>query len=310
MSRYAEPMLRSEHSHADTSSDNAAPIPFTRSNAHAVRALDLPRGVRLRQYSNAPERVFYEEDQIHTFSMYLQGGYQTHRTDVAAALGAPGHFCLMPAGSYSAWEIGEEQKFIHIYFDDSYIKQLALQNFDTDPRLVSLPHLTFQQSAPLMALLQHSMLNWDWSEAGNQMLLQQGLQTLLLNMLQTVGIKRINTDQALKSGLSPAAQHRVRDFVEGNYQRPILLIELADLAGLSEYHFARMFKISFAETPQHYISKVRIEQLKRSLVSNHHSSHISMAQLALDHGFSSQSHMGRVFKQFVGVTPGQYAKLH
>lgn len=303
-------MSRSEHLSAEAHCAITAPIAFTQSNAKPLRELNLPQGVRICQYANAHERVFYEEDQIHTFSMYLQGGYQTRRTDVSSALGAPGHFCLMPAGSYSAWEIGEPQKFIHVYFEDAYIKQLALQNFDADPRLVSLPHLTFQQSEPLMALLQHSMLNWDWSEPGNQMLLQQGLQTLLLNMLQTVGIKRINTSQTLRSGLSPAAQNRIRDFVETNYQRPILLIEMADLASLSEYHFARMFKISFAETPQHYVSQVRIAQLKRSLASIHHSGQVSMAQLALDHGFSSQSHMGRVFKQFVGVTPGQYAKLH
>ncbi|MEO0458420.1 MAG: helix-turn-helix domain-containing protein [Cyanobacteria bacterium P01_A01_bin.114] len=34
----------------------------------------------------------------------------------------------------------------------------------------------------------------------------------------------------------------------------------------------------------------------------------TISQVALDTGFSGQSHLGRYFKRFLGVTPGQYVK--
>lgn len=265
--------------------------------------------MQLCQYANAHEHVFYEEDKIHTFSMYLNGGFQTHRTDKQCQKGAPGRFCLMPAGSYSAWQIGGGQEFVHIYFDDSYIKRLALQNFDIDPRLVSLPQLTFQSSESLLALINHSLLNWDWSQADNQLLLQHSLQTLLLNILQTIGVSKINVSAAPKAGLSPFARKQVDEYIRSNLHRQIYLEELAEVACVSEYHFSRMFKISLADTPQNYISRLRIEKIQRVLANRNPSENQSMAELALDYGFSSQSHMGRVFKQYTGITPGQFARL-
>ncbi len=298
-------MLTTDSHPLDPNIAASAPVAFAKSTVHALHKLDLPQGVRLCQYANAHEQVYYQNEQIHTFSMYTQGGYQTRRTDTTATQGAPGRFCLMPAGSYSAWDIGEAQQFMHVYFDDSYIKRLALQNFDVDPRRVSLPHLTFESSAPLMALVQHSLLNWDWTDTDNQMLLQHSLETLMLNLLKTVGVQKINTDTPLKAGLSPSARSRVEDYVQANYQRQILLAELAEIAGLSEYHFARMFKISFAQPPQHYISRLRVEKLQQRLKAL--SERPNMAALAQEHGFSSQSHMGRVFKQYTGLTPGKFA---
>lgn len=291
----------------DAVHNSVAPIPFLQSSAQPLRALELP-GARMSQYINEHEQVYYEDHSIHTFSLYLEGGYQTHRTDTQAQHGGPGRFCLMPAGSYSAWDIGMTQKFVHVYFDDDYIKQLAMQNFDMDPRQVSLPQLTFEQNDSLSALVQHSLLTLDWQQPDNLMLLQHSMQNVLLHLLQAVGLKRIKLDTPLKAGLSPSVKRRLRACVEENYQRQISLGELADVAELSEYHFARMFKLSFAVTPQTYITQYRVDQLQHSLKRVARRGRPDMARLAQEHGFCSQSHMGRVFKQHTGVTPGQFVK--
>ena len=286
----------------------ASPVEFANSHVRTLRELALPQGVQMRQYLNAHERVYFEKPDFHTFSMYLQGGYQTRRTDAPAPLGEPGKFCLMPAGSYSAWHVGQEQNFVHVYFDDDYIKRLALQNFGVDPRRVALPQLTFESSETLHALLKHSVLNSNWSDESNRMLLHHSLQTMLLHLLETTGVRQIKTSEPLKAGLSPVIQNRLVDYIEANLHRQIYLQELADEAGLSEYHFARMFKISFTETPQNYINQRRVEKIQQYLTRQHQNGQQPLAQLALAFGFSSQSHMGRVFKQFTGITPRQFAR--
>ncbi len=55
--------------------------------------------------------------------------------------------------------------------------------------------------------------------------------------------------------------------------------------------------------PHAYLENVRIRQAERLIRSG-----LSLADVAVHVGFSSQSHMTRSFKKIIGVTPGQYAR--
>ena len=284
--------------------DQSHLISFAESQARRVREIQLPGSVRLVEYINGHDRVFYENDRLHTFSLYLAGGYESWRTDIKSQKGAPGHFCLMPKDSYSAWNIGGEQNFAHLYFTDDYLKRIALTTFDMDPRRVELPQMTYAKYPALEAIFRYSLLNWDWGNGNSPMALEQGAQTLVVNLIQALGVGK-SLPAGLTGGLSPKVQNRVGEFIDAHLHRQILLQELAELAGLSEYHFARMFKISLAQTPQHYITRQRVERAKLMLISRDES---SLSDIALACGFSSQSHLGRTFKQYLGVTPGAYRK--
>ncbi|MCW8884070.1 MAG: AraC family transcriptional regulator [Motiliproteus sp.] len=294
------------------SSDQALrnrPIPFTESKAKPLRSLNLSEGVRAVQYENGNEHVFYENTGQHTFSLYLQGGYQTQRSDIQSPHGAPGLFCLMPKDSYSAWTVGGDQSFVHLYFCDDYLKRLAMETFDLDPRLVELPLLSFSRDQHLDAIVRHALLSWDWHAPANHLALEQAINTLLVNLIKSVDIPRRAPQSSLQGGLSPQAQRHLRDYVEAHTHRQISLQELADLTGLSQYHFCRMFKISFSETPQQYVMRIRIEKVKTVLKNfQRKGQKANLSQLALSAGFSNQSHMGRVFKKLVGCSPGQYSR--
>jgi len=121
-------------------------------------------------------------------------------------------------------------------------------------------------------------------------------------MLQNMGNKQIKSP--LKGGLSPKICFLVCDFIHANYQRQIYLSELADLAQLSEYHFCRMFKESLAQTPQEYLTDVRIEHVKHALIHTNS----KLADIALKVGFSNQSHMGRYFKRLIGISPREFRR--
>lgn len=282
----------------------AKPLPtaFTESNVDHLRDIQLPGGVRLVEYHNGGEQVFYENDKQHTFSLYLAGGFETFRTDTQGPKGAPSHFCLMPKDSYSAWNVGSEQRFAHLYFSDDYLKRIALTTFDMDPRQVSLPHLTFAHDPALDAIFRHSLMGWDWSTSNSALAVEQGVQTLLVNMIQGLGVGKA-MPQSLNGGLSPQVLARVLEYIHAHLHRQILLGELAQQAGLSEYHFARMFKISQAQTPQQCITRLRLERAQGLLCQP---AGVSLSEVALACGFSSQSHLGRVFKQYLGVTPGGF----
>ena len=282
--------------------DIKKPISFELSKKTCVRQKSLTHGLSWAHYRNQDEHLSYINDKQHTLSMYLTGGYNTFRTDVHANKGAPGKFCLMPKGADSEWQVGGTQEFMHLYFDDTYIKRLALRVFDIDPRTVELPELTFTQNLGLESLFRYNMASADWHTNDMQLAMEQVTDTILISMLQNMGKKQIKSP--LKGGLSPKVCLLVCDYIHENFQRQIYLSELADLAELSEFHFCRMFKESLAQTPQEYLTNVRIAHVKRALINSKR----TLADIVLNVGFSNQSHMGRYFKKIIGVSPREFRR--
>ena len=281
-------------------------ISFDKSAKLCFRHHALTEDLSWAQYQNASERLYYQNNQQHTLSMYLSGGFETHRTDIQADFGAPSKFCLMPQGSQSHWQLGQPQEFMHLYFSDAHLKKLAVQVFDKDPRQVQLPELTFADNPVLAALFRHQVAGLNWHTTDNHLLMAHITDTVLVTLLQTTGL---NLKMGpLKGGLAPKVAKEVKAFIHSHFHRQIFLSELAQLAQLSEYHFCRMFKTQFAMTPQEYLLKVRIDNVKQ-LLSNT-KAQLTLSDIALQSGFANQSHMGRYFKKLNGISPGEYQKRH
>ena len=78
--------------------------------------------------------------------------------------------------------------------------------------------------------------------------------------------------------------------------------DLAGLACLSKYHFARAFKESFQTTPHQYVLKCRIEHAS-SLLRN---TDFPISIIAEQCGFSSASRFSKVFSNLQGISPNRY----
>lgn len=277
-------------------------VAFDQSNRVCLREKSLANGLSWSHYQNANDRLVYQNDTNHTLSLYIDGGRETYRTDRKANPGGPGRFCLMPKGSESWWQVGEHQNFMHLYFDDLYLKQLALKVLDIDPRQIELPERIFFKNEGLEALFRFGMAGVDWSATENRLAMEHATDSILINLLQ--GLKLKQSHQAIKGGLSPKVLRQVEDFIHANYHRQIFLEELAQIAGLSEYHFCRMFKHSVAQSPQQYLTKIRIERVKQFITESDE----SLIDIAARCGFSNQSHMGRYFKKLNGVSPNAFRR--
>jgi len=107
--------------------------------------------------------------------------------------------------------------------------------------------------------------------------------------------------QAL-GGLSPCAMRRVREYVEAHLSESMDLAELAAVAGLSVYHFAREFKHSAGITPHAYLVRRRVERAQDMLARTD----LSLSEIAFAAGFSDQSHLTRHFRHMLGTTPREF----
>jgi AraC-like DNA-binding protein len=118
--------------------------------------------------------------------------------------------------------------------------------------------------------------------------------------------RRHSTVRPSTSGATPRhTVQRARELLQDSYADRISLRELSTCAGLSPFHFLRVFVHQFGLTPHAYLNQIRVREAKRKL-----SSGAPCAQVALDCGFCDQSHLARVFKRSTGVTPSRYQSAH
>ena len=114
----------------------------------------------------------------------------------------------------------------------------------------------------------------------------------------------ISTSQSLTftGGLSAKRLREVIEFISDNYTRDLKLAELAQVAGMSSFHFAREFKRTTGTTPHQYLIKFRVERAKALLARRD----LPLIEVGLQTGFSHQSHFTRLFRRVTGLTPNAY----
>ncbi len=104
---------------------------------------------------------------------------------------------------------------------------------------------------------------------------------------------------------APRAEVRaVCDYMAGHLAEPVSLDLLGEVARLSKYHLLRAFTKETGITPYSYLETLRIDRAKALLKQG-----IPAAKVALEAGFSDQSHFTNAFKRFIGLTPGQYRRV-
>ena len=94
----------------------------------------------------------------------------------------------------------------------------------------------------------------------------------------------------------------VLDVIQQRLGGDLALDDLAAAAGVSRFHFVRLFKNTFGVTPHHFVLDRRIEAAARLLENTS----LPLAEVAAQTGFSSQSHLGSAMRRSLGRTPAQW----
>jgi AraC family transcriptional regulator len=97
---------------------------------------------------------------------------------------------------------------------------------------------------------------------------------------------------------------RATDYVYAHYNKAISLDELAGISCLSKFHFLRLFKQFFGETPHQFVSRIRIEKGKSLLRQP-----VSIKSVADEVGFQDASSFSRSFYRQIGVYPETFRNL-
>ena len=196
-----------------------------------------------------------------------------------------------------------------------------------DPRhyaYVSLPDafmrsvLTGEEMKRLNAMPVHYCLDEYYHDAGRGVSLVLGLNALLhdsdpANGLQaeTLAIQTVHWMATLAGcrpsvdpadGLSRGTLRRVVERIDARLDQPLTIRELATVAGVSPFHFCRMFRRNTGLSPWQFVMRWRVDRAVELLKASRNR---SIAAIATSCGFVDQSHLSRVLKNVRGITPGQ-----
>lgn len=94
-------------------------------------------------------------------------------------------------------------------------------------------------------------------------------------------------------------------YIHENTDKYISIGELASIACMSENHFIRLFKREMGCTPLKYINSKKIEKAQLLLLT----SDVPIREIALELSMDNISYFNRIFKEYMGKTPGEYKKL-
>lgn len=109
------------------------------------------------------------------------------------------------------------------------------------------------------------------------------------------------TIEANCKGLTHTRLQQVLDYIQTHLDRELSLTELAEVINVSSNYFASLFKQTMGISPHQYVIKQRVERAKVMLKKTD----FAIADIALQVGFSSQSHLTQQFKRITGMTPKQ-----
>lgn len=109
-----------------------------------------------------------------------------------------------------------------------------------------------------------------------------------------------------RRGLSRRSLNRACSFIAENLGERFTLDDLARQAGVSRFHFARLFRVSTGDSPMAYLLKSRIERAKQMLLQDDR----PVCEIAAVLGFCDQSHLTRTFRRLTGLTPREFARRH
>ncbi len=97
---------------------------------------------------------------------------------------------------------------------------------------------------------------------------------------------------------------RARDQIDRDFAEPLDLDSLARTAGLSKFHFHRLFSATYQRTPAAYLSERRVERAQDLL----RSANLTVTEVCHAVGFSSLGSFSSRFRAIVGESPSEFQK--
>jgi AraC family transcriptional regulator len=213
-----------------------------------------------------------------------------------------GSISVVPAGLPSRWRPSGSRELLHVYLEPGLVAHVAAQEFDLDPARLAVPPIDGLDLPPVRAAMA-AVGDELTGGAGGRLAAESLANVLAVQLIRHALTPHV--PRRRRDGVLPRRRLRsVQEYVEGSLDGDLSLARMAAAAGLSPHHFARQFRAATGQPPHQYVIARRVERARQILTAED----LTLADVALQAGFSDQSQLTHHFKRLVGVTPGQFRR--
>ena len=215
-----------------------------------------------------------------------------------------------PRDERNEWVRGGVCEVMHVYLAPSLIDRYVEEHFPGAAAIEIDP--LFAVHDPWLknyfALLQSEFEIFRGSRGHpDALLLTQSMELLIRHLMcwhsnVSHNSRRRVVSLAVPHPLAPRHLNRVLAYIDANIDSDIALSDLAQLVGVSKYHFIRSFRAATGRTPYAYLVHRR---LGRAIDALRHSP-MSIERIACEAGFKSAPGFSNVFKKHFGMSPSQF----
>jgi AraC family transcriptional regulator len=242
------------------------------------------------------DRPFEERHDGFSVSAVIEGSF-TCRSDAGHGLLYPG--ALLLGNNGSCFECGHAHgigdRCISLNVDEEQFGEIAAATASSSRFRFSAPSLPPSPKAlPVIAHMEALAC------APSSLRSEE----LALRIIERV-IAAMTGDRQIPAAPTGRETRRVVEairLVESDAGRPLDLEEMAASAGMSKYHFLRVFRRLTGVTPHQYLISARLRRAALALASSRR----PVIVVALDSGFGDLSTFNKTFRAAFGLTPTQY----
>jgi AraC family transcriptional regulator len=263
-------------------------------------------GIKIRRAKVLPGRMLEHKADFHEINITLNGKLSVEKNSatgkkIVTKSGA-GNVCITPCGQPVGAYWNNTLDNMGIFLTPEFVAQTAIENrFSPDFELFEI----YKNEDALVQQIALNLLTESNSDTPTGKLYTDSLiQTLTLHLLKNY-TNANSVKENLNGGLSGYKLRRVQEFIDANLEEDLSLAELAEVADLSQFHFARAFRKSTGKTPQNYLMEQRIERAKQLLAKED----LPIVEVSLQTGFKNQSHFTTLFRKFTKLTPKMWREM-
>jgi AraC family transcriptional regulator len=204
-----------------------------------------------------------------------------------------GDIDIVPAGGSDAWEEQEASTSLILHISPFLLRRTA-EDMGLDPAHAGL-ETRHQFKDPRIEHIAWALDAEHTSGHPGGLLYTESLGIALSAHL----LGRYRTPLRLSRGLSTPQLRRLTEYIEEHLDQNLSLLRLAGIAEVSASHLKTLFRRSTGIPVHEYVVQRRVERAKALLLRGK----LPASQVALEAGFSHQSHMARAMRRVLGVTP-------
>jgi AraC family transcriptional regulator len=215
-----------------------------------------------------------------------------------------GDFSITPAEApfFARWD--SDDRLLQIRITSQFIKQVAGEALAMNPDQLEIRAEFRNRDPQIEAIAMFLLAELKQDNLGGRLYIESLANLLAVQLLRQYSASKPHLP-VYEGGLPQHQLRQVLDYIHDHLEQDIKLADLAELLGMSQFHFSYLFKQAIGTSPHQYLLQQRVERAKQLLKQTER----SIMEIALECGFNSHSHLSKQFRQLTSITPKAYRMM-